>query len=142
MNGSKQSILSSLNEMSKKTLIEILSIEFIHMNSKTLTAKMPVNFLVYQPNGFLHGGASVVLAESVGCALSTLHVDKNNYDVLGIKICANHVTSIKEGFLYAKASFLKKGHFIHLVEIKLYDNSEVLISFVLLTNFIKKKSFG
>lgn len=139
MDHSPEIILSVLNKMNKNNLVEMLSIEFIHMDLKTLTASMPVNSRVHQSFGLLHGGASVVLAETVGSSLSEVHVDIEKYKVLGMQISANHLKSMQEGILYAKASFLRRGHSTHLVKIELYDEQKQRICFSLLTNFIQKK---
>ena len=128
-----------LNKMNKNTLMEHLSITFVHIDGKYLIAKMPISSSVHQPFGLLHGGASVVLAETVGSAFSILHIKNNIFQVLGVHISANHVKSIKKGILYAKASFLKKTNFKHIIKIKLYDEYNELISFALLTNIIFKK---
>lgn len=138
MNNSPKFIISFLNKMNKNTLMETLSIKFIYVNSEILIAKMPINSKVHQSYGLLHGGASVVLAETVGSSISAIHLDLEKYQVLGMQISANHLKSIKKGFLYAKASFLKKGCSTHLVQIKLYDEKNESICLSLLTNFIKK----
>ena len=66
MNNSKEEILAACAAMCKNTLIETLGIEFIDVTDETVVARMPVNSTVHQPDGVLHGGASVALAESVG----------------------------------------------------------------------------
>lgn len=70
MNDYKEKILKICNETSKNTLMETLDIEYIDVGEDFLLAKMPVTSKVHQPDGVLHGGASVALAESVGSAAS------------------------------------------------------------------------
>lgn len=89
---------------------------------------MPVTPKVHQPDGVLHGGASVALAESVGSAASYIFLDGQEFFVRGIEIAANHVRSIKEGFVFAKASILHKGRTTQLWEIKITDEEGNLIS--------------
>jgi 1,4-dihydroxy-2-naphthoyl-CoA hydrolase len=101
----KHEILAKCNEMSKNTLIETLEIEFIDLGDDFVLAKMPVTSKVHQPDGVLHGGASVALAESVGSVASHIFLDASEYYIRGIEISANHVKSISEGFVYAKATF-------------------------------------
>ncbi|AEM71991.1 phenylacetic acid degradation-related protein [Allomuricauda ruestringensis DSM 13258] len=128
MNEHKEKILSVCNEICKGTLMETLDITYIDVGENFLLAKMPVTPKVYQPDGVLHGGASVALAESVGSAASYIFLDGQKFFVRGIEIAANHVRSIKEGFVYAKASMLHKGRTTQLWEIKITDEEGNLIS--------------
>jgi len=128
MNEHKEKILSVCNEICKGTLMETLDITYIDVGENFLLAKMPVTPKVYQPDGVLHGGASVALAESVGSAASYIFLDGQKFFVRGIEIAANHVRSIKEGFVYAKASILHKGRTTQLWEIRITDEEDRLIS--------------
>lgn len=124
-------------ELSKKvcknTLMETLEIEFTEIGDDYLIAKMPVNAKVHQPDGVLHGGASVALAESVGSMASYVFLDSENFFVRGIEINANHLKSIKEGWVFAKATFIHKGRTTQLFEIRITDEAANLISLVKLT---------
>lgn len=135
----KTKILNVLNQMCDGTLMRTLAIEFIDVGVDFLTAKMPVNSTVHQPMGFLHGGASVALAESVGSAASTLLINRQKYDVLGIEIASNHLKSIKEGIVYATARIIHKGSKLHLWEIKITNEKGQLISICKLSNMIVSK---
>ena len=128
MNEHKEKILSVCNEICKGTLMETLDITYIDVGENFLLAKMPVTPKVHQPDGVLHGGASVALAESVGSAASYIFLDRQKFFVRGIEIAANHVRSIKEGFVYAKASMIHKGRTTQLWEIKITDEDGNLIS--------------
>ncbi len=128
MNEHKEKILSVCNEICKGTLMETLDITYIDVGENFLLAKMPVTPKVHQPDGVLHGGASVALAESVGSAASYIFLDAKEFVIRGIEIAANHVRSIKEGFVYAKASILHKGRTTQLWEIKITDEEGNLIS--------------
>jgi len=108
--------------------METLDITYIDVGENFLLAKMPVTPKVHQPDGVLHGGASVALAESVGSAASFIFMDAKEFVVRGIEIAANHVRSIKEGFVYARASILHKGRTTQLWEIKITDEEGNLIS--------------
>tara|TARA_Y100000815_G_scaffold47425_1_gene38819 strand:+ start:2426 stop:2788 length:363 start_codon:yes stop_codon:yes gene_type:complete len=108
--------------------METLDITYIDVGENFLLAKMPVTPKVHQPDGVLHGGASVALAESVGSAASYIFLDGQKFFVRGIEIAANHVRSIKEGFVYAKASILHKGRTTQLWEIRITDEEDRLIS--------------
>ena len=128
MNEHKEKILSVCNQICKGTLMETLDITYIDVGENFLLAKMPVTPRVHQPDGVLHGGASVALAESVGSAASYIFLDGQKFFVRGIEIAANHVKSIKEGFVYAKASILHRGRSTQLWEIKITDEEGQLIS--------------
>ena len=82
----KKIILDKINTANKNTLMDTLDIEFIDIGEDFLVAKMPVNSKVYQPDGVLHGGATVALAESVGSAVSYMSVDYKDKTVRGIII--------------------------------------------------------
>lgn len=124
----KEEVLAKCNAASKNTLMETLSIEVIDYGFDFLTARMPVNSKVYQPDGVLHGGATVALAESVGSFAAHIFVDTEAFFVRGIEISANHIRSVKEGFVYAKATFLHKGRTTQLLDIKVTDEHDNLIS--------------
>jgi uncharacterized protein (TIGR00369 family) len=94
---------------------------------------MPVSPKVHQPDGVLHGGATVALAESVGSAASYVFLDGQKFFVRGIEISANHVRSIKEGEVFAKATIIHKGRTTQLWEIRVTDSQDNLISLCKLT---------
>lgn len=133
MNLSKDEILKKCNLMCKNTLMETLDIEFIDISEDTVTARMPVNSRVHQPDGVLHGGASVALAESVGSAGAFIFLNEKDIAIRGIEIAANHVKSIKDGFVYAKAKILHKGRTTQLWHIAIENEAEELISMIKLT---------
>mgnify|MGYP003629441155 CR=1 FL=1 len=140
MNDHKEKILKICNETSKNTLMETLDIEYIDVGEDFLLAKMPVTPKVHQPDGVLHGGATAALAESVGSAASYIFLDGNKYFVRGIEISANHVKSIKEGFVYARAILLHKGRTTQLWEIKITNEANQLISLCKLTTIALPRS--
>ncbi|MDA9247176.1 hotdog fold thioesterase [Flavobacteriaceae bacterium] len=130
---SKDEILASCAQMCKNTLMETLNIEFVDVTQDTITARMPVNSRVYQPDGVLHGGASVALAESVGSAGAYIFLQNKNVSIRGIEISANHVKSIRDGFVYAHASIVHKGRTTQLWQIRIENQDKELISLVKLT---------
>lgn len=135
----KEKILSVCNQICKGTLMETLEIEYVDVGENFLVARMPVSPKVHQPDGVLHGGASVALAESVGSAASYVFLDGNKFYVRGIEISANHVKSIKDGFVYARASILHKGRTTQLWEIRIADEEGSLISNCKLTTIALPK---
>ena len=130
---SKDEILASCAQMCKNTLMETLNIEFVDVTQDTITARMPVNSRVHQPDGVLHGGASVALAESVGSAGAYIFLQNENVSIRGIEISANHVKSIRDGFVYAHASIVHKGRTTQLWQIRIENQNKELISLVKLT---------
>ena len=135
----KEEILKKINSANKNTLMETLEMSFIDIGENFLTAKMPVNSRVFQPDGVLHGGATVALAESVGSAASYLSVDREKQMVRGIVISANHLKSVKDGFIYAKATPIHKGRTTQLWEIRVTDDNDNLISHCKLSTIILNK---
>ena len=139
MSDHKTKILQVCNDIRKNTLMETLEIEYIDVGENFLIARMPVSPRVHQPDGVLHGGATVALAESVGSAASYVFLDGQSFFVRGIEIAANHVRSIKEGWVFAKASIIHKGRTTQLWEIKITDEEERLISLCKLTTIALPK---
>lgn len=125
---SKKEIIKKANLACKNTLMETLAIEFTDFGENTVTAKMPVNSRVYQPDGVLHGGATAALAESVGSFASHIFTDLDNYFVRGIEITANHLKSVKDGHVYAKATFVHRGRTTQLLDVRITDDDDNLIS--------------
>jgi len=125
---SKEEILKQANAVCKNTLMETLEIEMVDYGDDFLIAKMPVTPRVHQPDGVLHGGATAALAESVGSFASHIFMDINKVFVRGLEITANHLKSVKEGNVYAKATFLHKGRTTQLLDIRVTDDNDNLIS--------------
>jgi len=137
---SKEEKLVKMNTTSKNTLLETLNIEYIDFGDDFVIAKMPVNSKVHQPDGVLHGGATVALAETTGSFAAHIFLNTKDYYVRGIEISANHVRSISEGNVYAKATFIHKGRTTQLFDIRITDDDENLISVCKLTTVALPKS--
>lgn len=133
MENRKEEFLRQCNAMSKNTLMETLEIEFVDYDDNSITARMPVTSKVHQPDGVLHGGASVALAESVGSAGAFLFLNTENIAVRGIEISANHIKSVKDGFVEAVATIIHKGKTTQLWQIKILNSKKELVSLVKLT---------
>ena len=86
-----------------------LGIEYLELGVNFLTAKMPVNEHTKQPLGLLHGGASCVLAESVASFAAFLCINPEKKNVVGLNLNANHLKSVKDGFVFAKATPIHIG---------------------------------
>ncbi|MCG2418367.1 PaaI family thioesterase [Aequorivita sp. F47161] len=139
MKYTKQEILAACNKMSQNTLMETLNIEFTEIGDDFLVARMPVTPRVHQPDGVLHGGASVALAESVGSAGAYFFLNSEEVMIRGIEIAANHVKSVRDGYVYANASIIHKGRTTQLWQIKITNNDGALVSLVKLTTLTLPK---
>lgn len=133
MKYTKEEILDGCNKMCQNTLMETLGIEFTEVGDDFIVARMPVTPRVHQPDGVLHGGASVALAESVGSAGAYFFLNSEEIVIRGIEIAANHVKSIREGYVYAHASIIHKGRTTQLWQIKITNEEGALVSLVKLT---------
>ncbi|NRB84593.1 MAG: hotdog fold thioesterase [Winogradskyella sp.] len=133
MQQSKEEFLAKINAVSKNTLMETLEIEIVDYGADFLIARMPVTAKVHQPDGILHGGATAALAESVGSFASHIFTDLEKYFVRGLEITANHLKSVENGFVYARATFLHKGRTTQLLDIRVTDEEGNLISICRLT---------
>jgi uncharacterized protein (TIGR00369 family) len=135
----KEETHALLKKICKNTLMETLDIEVSEVGDDYLIAKMPVTPKVHQPDGVLHGGATVALAETVGSMASFVFLNTDDYYVRGIEISANHLKSISEGFVFAKATYLHKGRTTQLWNIRITDEADNLISIVKLTTITLPK---
>lgn len=134
-----ESFLDYINSASKNTLLETLNIKFLEASVDKVIATMPVNSRVHQPDGVLHGGATVALAETVGSFAAALSINRETHMVRGIEISANHLRSIKEGLVIATAKPLHKGRSTQLWEIRIVDEEQRLISLCKLSTLVITK---
>lgn len=130
---SKDEIIKKANATCKDNLMETLQIEFVDAGDDYVIAKMPVTNKVHQPDGILHGGATVALAETVGSFASHIFLDTDAFFVRGIDISAKHVKSVRDGFVYAKASFVHIGRTMQIFNIDVTDDHDNLVSTCKLT---------
>ena len=136
---SKEQLLRHSNSVCKDNLMETLHIEFIDAGEDFITARMPVNKRVHQPDGVLHGGATAALAETVGSFAAHIFLDTDNYFVRGIDISAQHIKSVKEGFVYAKAICIHSGRTTQVFDIKVINDNKELVSLCKLTTITLPK---
>lgn len=139
MNLTKAEILKRCNAVVPNTLMQTLEISYIDVGENFLVAEMPVTSKVHQPDGILHGGAMVALAESVGSAGCFVFLDTDNFSIRGIEINANHVKSVKDGKVFAKASFIHKGRTTQVWQIEITNEKQELISICKLTTIALAK---
>ena len=135
----KHNILRICNALVKGNLMETLAIEFMDVGTDFLSARMPVSPKVHQLDGLLHGGATVALAETVGSAAVSVLSQDPNVSTLGIEISANHLKSVRSGFVTATARPLKMGKTVQLMEIRVTDEDNNLISHCKLSTISRPK---
>ncbi len=124
---------SELQKVSEHTMVDHLGIEFMEIGDNYLTAKMPVDHRTIQPMGLLHGGASVVLAETLGSVASSIIVDKDKSYCVGLEINANHIKSAKDGFVTGKVTPIHIGRKTHVWDIKITNDNNALVCISRLT---------
>ncbi len=122
-----------LNDFCKNTLVSHLGIECTEFGEDYLSGKMPVDERTKQPVGLLHGGASVVLAETLGSLASSAFIDTTKQTCVGIEINANHIKAVREGYVYGKAQALHIGKRTHLWDIKIVNENKELVCVCRLT---------
>jgi 1,4-dihydroxy-2-naphthoyl-CoA hydrolase len=135
----KELSIEKLKPLGLNTMAAHLGIQWTEVGENYLKAKMPVDHRTTQPYGLLHGGASCVLAETIGSVASAMVVDHSLFYCVGLEINANHVRGIKEGFVTGVALPLHLGHTTHVWDIKIYDEKEKLICVSRLTVAILKR---
>lgn len=128
--------LALISQRSQNTLIEHLGIEFTLVEDAALTARMPVDQRTHQPLGIMHGGASCVLAETVGSTAANFAVDQQYFYCVGLDINTNHIRSVRTGWVYAKAIPLHLGSSTQVWGINIIDENQKLISVNRLTMMV------
>lgn len=120
--------LAQIQKGCEGTLLSHLGIEFVEIGPDYLTAKMPVDNRTVQPFGFLHGGASVALAESIASFGAQLCLeDPTSQHAFGLEINANHIRSMRNGFVYGTGRPIHIGRSTQVWQIELKDEAERLI---------------
>jgi uncharacterized protein (TIGR00369 family) len=124
--------LADLNAMSKNTAMEPLGIRFTELGPDYLRGTMPVDKRTHQPYGLLHGGASVLLAETLGSSAGGLCAPEGK-GVVGIEINANHLRGVREGVVTGTARPLHVGGSTQVWEIRIEDEAGRLVCISRLT---------
>lgn len=125
--------LDDLNSLNRDTIHEVLGIRFTAIGDDFVEARMPVDARTHQPLGLLHGGASVVLAESLGSTGATLCVDIRRFFCVGQEINANHVRGVREGAVVGRAEPIHLGRRSQVWSIRIEDDEQRLVCISRLT---------
>jgi 1,4-dihydroxy-2-naphthoyl-CoA hydrolase len=128
-----------LNRFSENTMVRHIGIEFTDVGKNYLKAKMPVDSRTIQPAGLLHGGASVTLAETLGSVAAYLCLDPEKKTCVGIEINANHIRSVKSGYVYGQVNPIHIGNSTHIWEIKITNEQDHLVCISRITMAILDK---
>ena len=113
--------LNVINSWSKGTMLEHLGIEITEIGDDYIEGTMPVDHRTFQPFKLVHGGANVVLAESLGSIGAQLTIDSSEYYCVGQEVNANHLRGVRKGTVRARAEQVYKGKTSQVWEIKLFD---------------------
>ena len=134
--------IESVTEYGRGTMIHHIGIEWVEVGNNFIKARMPVDHRTVQPYGLLHGGASCVLAETLGSMASHCVIDSAHYYCVGIEINANHIRSAREGFVFGTCSPLHIGSSTHVWDIRITNEEGKLICISRLTVAIMKKKIS
>jgi 1,4-dihydroxy-2-naphthoyl-CoA hydrolase len=130
---------ADFHTLSDITMGQHIGIQFSDVGADFLKATMPVDYRTKQPYGLLHGGASCVLAETLGSVASAMVIDPEKFICVGLEINANHVRSAREGIVTGTCTPIHIGASTHVWDIKIHDEREKLICVSRLTVAILKK---
>ncbi len=133
--------MEDINPFIPGTMSEQLGMEWVEIGDNFIKIKMPVDHRTKQAYGLLHGGASCTLAETVGSVASILMIDSKKYSCVGLEINANHIRSVREGYVTGIATPLHLGASTHVWDIKIYDDLNKLICISRLTIAVLRKAF-
>jgi 1,4-dihydroxy-2-naphthoyl-CoA hydrolase len=123
----KEFPLAQARERGKKTLLEHVGIELLEAGDDFLKARMPVDDRTRQPAGVLHGGASVVLAETLASWAATFCVDPEKFYCVGLEINANHVRAVANGFVCGIARPLHLGRTTQIWDVRITTADDKLV---------------
>ncbi|WP_080239019.1 hotdog fold thioesterase [Spirosoma rigui] len=120
--------LANLSFAHADSIVKHLGIEFTDVGEGYLVARMPVDGRTHQPFGILHGGASVVLAESLGSTASWMLLDNPaTQRAVGLEINANHVRSVRDGWVYGRCTPIHTGRTTHIWDVRITDERGKLV---------------
>lgn len=133
--------IEQLHDYHQNSIVALLGIEYVEKGDDYLIARMPVDARTVQPYGILHGGASVTLAETLGSIASFLTLDpSSNQTPVGIEVNANHIKSVKSGWVYGKVTPVHLGRKTHVWDIRITDENKSLVCVSRLTVMIIDKN--
>jgi 1,4-dihydroxy-2-naphthoyl-CoA hydrolase len=127
MEFSSEELVARLNNTRESSVWDILDIKLVSAEKDKVVATMPIGPNHRQQVGYLHGGISVVLAESVASLGTVLNIDANRQMAFGLEINANHLRPKRDGQLTAVATPLHRGRTTHVWDIRISDENDKLV---------------
>jgi 1,4-dihydroxy-2-naphthoyl-CoA hydrolase len=131
--------LEMVNSLSKGTMLETIGIEFTGIGDDYIEGTMPADHRTFQPYQLVHGGANVVLAESLGSTGGALTLDPDKYYCVGQEVNANHLRAVRSGLVTGRAERIYGGRSSQVWQIRLWDDQGKLSCISRLTLAIVKK---
>ncbi len=119
--------VQEMNSLHEGTMVPHLGINFIDIGADSVSATMPVDQRTRQPYGLLHGGASVVLAETIGSMGAAMCIDMKEYQCVGQEINANHVRAARSGLVTGTARPVHLGGRSHVWAIDIVNEAGKLV---------------
>ena len=133
-----KNLLQEMSNLNQNTMATAIGLELTDIGDDYVCGKIPVDHRTVQPYGLLHGGASVALAETLGSLAGNMQVNTQKEMVVGVEINANHLKSVKEGWVYGKASPINIGKKIQVWEILITGEGNKLVCISRLTLAVVK----
>jgi 1,4-dihydroxy-2-naphthoyl-CoA hydrolase len=119
--------MTRLKEISQHTMAEVIGLEITDVQEGLVKGRLPVDSRTHQPYGLLHGGASVVLAETLGSVGSHVLVESSGKGAVGIEVNANHVKGVRSGWVHGTATLTHRGGRLHVWNIEIRDDGGDLV---------------
>ena len=136
----KSEKIKHIKKHSQNTMIQHLGIEFTEIGDDFVCGKMPVDHRTIQPMGMLHGGASAAFAETLASVASTLQVDLEKQYCVGLDMNANHIRSIKSGWVFGEAKPIHLGKMTQVWQIKIKNEKGEMVCISRITMAVMDRS--
>jgi 1,4-dihydroxy-2-naphthoyl-CoA hydrolase len=128
--------VDQLNRLHERTAVAALGIQITAVGEDSLSGTMPVDERTRQPWGLLHGGASVLLAETLGSAASMGCIDQQKFLCVGLEVNANHVRGVRDGIVTGVARPIHIGRTSHIWSIEIRSSDDRLVCIARLTSTV------
>ena len=119
--------IDDISALQRGNMGQHIGIEIVRIGPDQLEGRMPVDKRTTQPDGILHGGASVALAETLGSVGGAMVVDRERFQVVGQEINANHIRSAREGYVHGTARPIHLGRRSQVWAIEIVDDQKRLV---------------
>ena len=120
--------LDQINRSHANTAVSQMGIEFTEVGADYLVARMPVDARTRQPAGLLHGGATMLLAETLASCAAWQTIDRSKTDAVGLEINANHLRAVREGWVTGRVAPIHSGRSTQIWDVRVKDDRDRLVS--------------